>query len=171
MEARNLTVVLLQPPRVQFHNKTWWPSPSMQASVPVKELLADPKSELGLQYSVELCGGTHVDNTGHLGALVITNFLARQAVANGKRLRSKLDRLRQWESTGQKRTLWVEEAQAIEKMVAVLATTKPDMALVLLAPPSDNEKRKIVQGVIYIPQNFSRQITTTEVGAHVQRRR
>ncbi|KAI0228283.1 hypothetical protein LSAT2_021247 [Lamellibrachia satsuma] len=52
-------------------------------------------------------------------------------------------------------------------MVAVLATTKPDMALVLLTPPSDNEKRKIIQGVIYIPQNFSRQITATEVGAHM----
>ncbi|KAI0215501.1 Alanine--tRNA ligase, cytoplasmic [Lamellibrachia satsuma] len=102
--------------------------------VPVNELLTDPKSELGLQHSVELCGGSHVHNTGHLGALVVTNFLgitqgtkrvitmtgapARQAIANGKRLRSQLDRLRQWTSTGQKRTLWVEEAQVIEKSLS-----------------------------------------------------
>ena len=33
------------------------------------------------------------------------------------------------------------------QMVAGLATTKLDMALVLLAPPSDSEKWKIIQGV------------------------
>ena len=36
------------------------------------------------------------------------------------------------------------------QMVAALATTKLDMALVLLAPPSDSEKWKIIQGVRHI---------------------
>ncbi|KAI0233127.1 hypothetical protein LSAT2_016609 [Lamellibrachia satsuma] len=35
-------------------------------------------------------------------------------------------------------------------MVAALATTKLDMALVLLAPPSDSENQKIIQGVRHI---------------------
>ena len=36
------------------------------------------------------------------------------------------------------------------QMVAALATTKLDMALVLLAPPSDSENQKIIQGVRHI---------------------
>ncbi|KAI0213996.1 hypothetical protein LSAT2_000911 [Lamellibrachia satsuma] len=51
--------------------------------------------------------------------ITVTGTPTRQAaLANGKRLRSQLDHLRQWTSTGQKRTLWVEEAQVIEKSLS-----------------------------------------------------
>ncbi|KAI0218279.1 hypothetical protein LSAT2_030003 [Lamellibrachia satsuma] len=38
----------------------------------------------------------------------------------------------------------------LPNMVAALATTKLDMSLVLLAPPSDSEKWKIIQDVRHI---------------------
>ncbi|PAV57350.1 hypothetical protein WR25_00301 [Diploscapter pachys] len=49
---------------------------------PVEELLKDPQSELGLNTTVEFCGGTHLHNVGHIGRLVITT---EEAIAKGIR--------------------------------------------------------------------------------------
>ncbi|KAI0243049.1 hypothetical protein LSAT2_009005 [Lamellibrachia satsuma] len=123
--------------------------------VSVNELLADPKRELGLQQSVELCGGTH------LGALVVTNFLGM--TQGRKRVIAVTGAW--WTSTGQKRALWVEEVQAIEKMNTVLATKNLIWHWCCWRHLVTTRSRRSSR--VSLPQNFSHQITTTEVGAHM----
>ncbi|CAI4226681.1 unnamed protein product [Auanema sp. JU1783] len=48
----------------------------------IEELIANPKAEAGLQTTVEFCGGTHLQNVGHIGKLVITS---EEAIAKGIR--------------------------------------------------------------------------------------
>lgn len=50
--------------------------------VPIDELLADPKNERWMGYSVEFCGGTHVKNTSEIGRFVLTS---EESVAKGVR--------------------------------------------------------------------------------------
>ena len=50
--------------------------------VPVDQLLADPKNDEWMRYSVEFCGGTHVQRTGEIGRFRIVE---ESAVAKGVR--------------------------------------------------------------------------------------
>ena len=50
--------------------------------VPVEELLADPAGPGATVTSVEFCGGTHVQNSRHIGPLVI---VSEEAIAKGIR--------------------------------------------------------------------------------------
>ena len=61
-----------------------YPDPVRVVSVgkPVEELLADPTNPEWMRYSVELCGGTHVRNTGDALAFVIAS---EEGVAKGIR--------------------------------------------------------------------------------------
>jgi len=54
----------------------------VSVGVPVETLLADPKSDAGLNSSVEFCGGTHLLNSGHINRMVITS---EEAIAKGIR--------------------------------------------------------------------------------------
>ncbi|VDM38110.1 unnamed protein product [Toxocara canis] len=54
----------------------------VSVGVRVEELLADPRSDLGMNTAVEFCGGTHLHNVGHIGRLVIT---VEEAIAKGTR--------------------------------------------------------------------------------------
>jgi alanyl-tRNA synthetase len=49
---------------------------------PVKDLLADPASEKWRQYSIEFCGGTHLQNTADAGAFAI---ISEESVSKGIR--------------------------------------------------------------------------------------
>ncbi len=48
----------------------------------IDEMLADPKNDEWMKYSVEFCGGTHVKNTSEIGAFVLTH---EEGVAKGVR--------------------------------------------------------------------------------------
>lgn len=50
--------------------------------IPVEDLENDPQSGLGEQTSVEFCGGTHLQQSGHIGSFVITS---EEAIAKGIR--------------------------------------------------------------------------------------
>lgn len=54
----------------------------ISVGVPVDELLANPDADKGLQTSVEFCGGTHLQRTGHIGDFVI---VTEEAIAKGIR--------------------------------------------------------------------------------------
>jgi len=54
----------------------------LSIGVPVEELLSDPNSSASMETSVEFCGGTHVRNSKHIGAVVI---VAEEAIAKGIR--------------------------------------------------------------------------------------
>ncbi|PIO27848.1 hypothetical protein AB205_0056580, partial [Aquarana catesbeiana] len=61
-----------------------YPDPVRVVSVgiPVEDLLADPSSPAGSVTSVEFCGGTHLQNSGHAGTFVI---VTEEAIAKGIR--------------------------------------------------------------------------------------
>ena len=48
----------------------------------VEDLLADPTGPAASKTSVEFCGGTHVQNSSHIGPLVI---VSEEAIAKGIR--------------------------------------------------------------------------------------
>lgn len=50
--------------------------------VPIEQLEADPTSDAGVETSVEFCGGTHLQRSGHIGAFVISS---EEAIAKGIR--------------------------------------------------------------------------------------
>jgi alanyl-tRNA synthetase len=54
----------------------------ISVGVPVAELAADPANRAWANYSVELCGGTHVSNTAQIGQFVLVD---EEAVARGVR--------------------------------------------------------------------------------------
>lgn len=61
-----------------------YPDPVRVVSVgiPVEDLLADPSGPAGSVTSVEFCGGTHLQNSGHAGTFVI---VTEEAIAKGIR--------------------------------------------------------------------------------------
>ncbi|XP_040216957.1 alanine--tRNA ligase, cytoplasmic-like [Rana temporaria] len=61
-----------------------YPDPVRVVSVgiPVEDLLGDPSSPAGSVTSVEFCGGTHLQNSGHVGTFVI---VTEEAIAKGIR--------------------------------------------------------------------------------------
>ncbi|KAM9301837.1 alanine--tRNA ligase, cytoplasmic [Gastrophryne carolinensis] len=61
-----------------------YPDPVRVVSVgiPVEDLLADPSGPAGAVTSVEFCGGTHLQNSGHAGSFVI---VSEEAIAKGIR--------------------------------------------------------------------------------------
>ncbi|XP_069595623.1 alanine--tRNA ligase, cytoplasmic [Ranitomeya imitator] len=61
-----------------------YPDPVRVVSVgiPVEDLLADPSGSAGSVTSVEFCGGTHLQNSGHAGQFVI---VTEEAIAKGIR--------------------------------------------------------------------------------------
>ncbi|CEF67938.1 Alanine--tRNA ligase, mitochondrial [Strongyloides ratti] len=61
-----------------------YPDPVRVVSVgtPIETLLANPDSDIGLNTTVEFCGGTHLKNVSHIGSLVITT---EEAIAKGIR--------------------------------------------------------------------------------------
>ncbi|XP_053126698.1 alanine--tRNA ligase, cytoplasmic [Hemicordylus capensis] len=50
--------------------------------IPIEDMLADPSSAAGAVTSVEFCGGTHLQNSGHAGHFVI---VSEEAIAKGIR--------------------------------------------------------------------------------------
>lgn len=52
-----------------------YPDPVRVVSVgkPIKELLADPGNKENRNYSVEFCGGTHVEKTNRVGRFVLVS--------------------------------------------------------------------------------------------------
>uniref|UniRef100_S4RAB6 Alanine--tRNA ligase n=1 Tax=Petromyzon marinus TaxID=7757 RepID=S4RAB6_PETMA len=54
----------------------------VSVGVPVPELLADPSGPGGALHSIEFCGGTHLQNSGHAGSFVI---VTEEAIAKGIR--------------------------------------------------------------------------------------
>ncbi|XP_055352983.1 alanine--tRNA ligase, cytoplasmic-like [Paramacrobiotus metropolitanus] len=54
----------------------------ISVGVPVDELLANPEAGYGFQTSVEFCGGTHLQRSGHIGDFVI---VTEEAIAKGIR--------------------------------------------------------------------------------------
>ena len=54
----------------------------ISVGVPVAELAADPENKAWANYSVELCGGTHVGNTAQIGQFVLVD---EESVARGVR--------------------------------------------------------------------------------------
>eukprot|EP00079_Xenopus_tropicalis_P024642 XP_012817515.1 PREDICTED: alanine--tRNA ligase, cytoplasmic isoform X2 [Xenopus tropicalis] len=61
-----------------------YPDPVRVVSIgiPVEDLLADPSSPAGSITSVEFCGGTHLQNSGHAGPFII---VTEEAIAKGIR--------------------------------------------------------------------------------------
>lgn len=61
-----------------------YPDPVRVVSIgiPVQELLDDPNSPAGSLTSIEFCGGTHLQNSGHAGQFVI---VSEEAIAKGIR--------------------------------------------------------------------------------------
>lgn len=61
-----------------------YPDPVRVVSIgiPVEELLADPSGPAGSITSIEFCGGTHLQNSGHAGHFVI---VSEEAIAKGIR--------------------------------------------------------------------------------------
>ncbi|XP_075998291.1 alanine--tRNA ligase, cytoplasmic [Genypterus blacodes] len=61
-----------------------YPDPVRVVSIglPVEELLADPNSAAGSLTSIEFCGGTHLQNSGHASPFVI---VSEEAIAKGIR--------------------------------------------------------------------------------------
>jgi alanyl-tRNA synthetase len=60
-----------------------YPDPVRVVAVgkPVEELLADPENKENIQYSVEFCGGTHMQNTSEAKNFAI---IGETAVAQGE---------------------------------------------------------------------------------------
>ena len=54
----------------------------LSIGIPVNDLLSDPSSPAATTTSVEFCGGTHVQNSKHIGSVVI---VSEEAIAKGIR--------------------------------------------------------------------------------------
>lgn len=68
--------------RAVFGEKYPDPVRVVSIGVPLKEVLADPSNEQWKEFSIELCGGTHLSETGEATRFIITH---EQALAAGVR--------------------------------------------------------------------------------------
>ncbi len=68
--------------RAVFGEKYPDPVRVVSIGVPLKEVLADPSSDQWKEFSIELCGGTHLSETGEAESFIITH---EQALAAGVR--------------------------------------------------------------------------------------
>ncbi|MCH8315440.1 MAG: hypothetical protein IIA64_05655, partial [Planctomycetes bacterium] len=68
--------------RAVFGEKYPDPVRVVSIGVPLKEVLADPSNEQWKEFSIELCGGTHLSETGEAKRFIITH---EQALAAGVR--------------------------------------------------------------------------------------
>jgi len=83
----------------------------------------------GLPYSVELCGGTHVDATGEIG---VFRIVSESAVSSGVR---RIEAL-----TGENARVWLVAREDALKQVANLLRTTPDDAQGRIATMLDERK-------------------------------
>ncbi|XP_007910546.1 alanine--tRNA ligase, cytoplasmic [Callorhinchus milii] len=90
-----------------------YPDPVRVVSVgiPVEDMLADPSGPAGSVTSVEFCGGTHLQNAGHVGSFVI---VSEEAIAKGIR--------RIVAVTGPEAQKALRKAEALEKALVALGS-------------------------------------------------
>jgi alanyl-tRNA synthetase len=81
-----------------------------------RDLLANPDSDLGVNHSVEFCGGTHLATTGPAEQFVV---LSEEAVAKGVRRITAL--------AGEVARRAVEHAKTLNERLDKLAGTKPEV--------------------------------------------
>ncbi|GLG96010.1 Alanyl-tRNA synthetase [Gryllus bimaculatus] len=98
--------------------------------VPVEELEADPYGLAGMKTSVEFCGGTHLQNSAHIGDFVIAS---EEAISKGVRRIVAL--------TGPEATKALNKTALLEREVVELKEK------VVKAPPGDGRslQKKIIE--------------------------
>lgn len=82
MEAPLAEAKAIQGLRAVFDETYPDPVRVVSIGIPVPELLADPNSAAGCLTSIEFCGGTHLQNSGHAAPFVI---VSEEAIAKGIR--------------------------------------------------------------------------------------
>uniref|UniRef100_A0AAX7VRC5 Alanine--tRNA ligase n=1 Tax=Astatotilapia calliptera TaxID=8154 RepID=A0AAX7VRC5_ASTCA len=82
MEATLAEAKAIQGLRAVFDETYPDPVRVVSVGIPVPELLADPNSAAGSLTSIEFCGGTHLQNSGHAAPFVI---VSEEAIAKGIR--------------------------------------------------------------------------------------
>ncbi|KAG7229786.1 hypothetical protein INR49_012435 [Caranx melampygus] len=142
-----------------------YPDPVRVVSIgiPVEELLKDPTSTAGSLTSIEFCGGTHLQNSGHAAPFVI---VSEEAIAKGirrivavtgaeaqKALR-KADALRQSLSTlGEK----VKQQTAPNKdMQKEIADMTESIGTAVISQWQKDEMREILKGLKKIMDDLDR---------------
>ncbi|MCA9255979.1 MAG: alanine--tRNA ligase, partial [Phycisphaerales bacterium] len=90
--------------------------------VPVKELLMDPKRDEWMKYSVEFCGGTHVQRTGEIQRF---RLIEESAVAKGVRRVTGITGARAREAEKHAERLAQEVESALKKASAAGADAAP----------------------------------------------
>ncbi|KAI1890024.1 hypothetical protein AGOR_G00168960 [Albula goreensis] len=82
MEAPLAAAKAIQGLRAVFDETYPDPVRVVSIGIPVQDLLADPNSTAGSLTSIEFCGGTHLQNSGHAAPFVI---VSEEAIAKGIR--------------------------------------------------------------------------------------
>jgi alanyl-tRNA synthetase len=125
--------------RAMFGEK--YPDPVRMISIgaEIGPLLADPKSGVAENYSVEFCGGTHVRNSGHCGAFAILQELA---VSKGNRRVECV--------TGAAAERAIARANAVEAMVVdgLDAEGIKTVSAELLKEPTPQPRRREIEALI-----------------------
>lgn len=113
----------------------------VSVGIPVEDLLADPSGPAGSVTSIEFCGGTHLQNTGHAGPFVI---VYEEAIAKGIRRIVAI--------TGAEAQKALRKADALQQALTVLGTK----VKVQTAPNKDIQKEiadlSEVLAVAIVPQ-------------------